>query len=89
MKKIMFLLAVCTFFVTAKTNAQEDANRECQIKYNLFKGDYKSKKYDDAFTNWTLVQGEAHKHGVADADGDTAPAGRAWCGRAAWMMISH
>lgn len=55
MKKIMFLLAVCTFFVTAKTNAQEDANRECQIKYNLFKGDYKSKKYDDAFTNWTYL----------------------------------
>jgi hypothetical protein len=55
MKKIMFLLAVCTFFVTAKTNAQEDANRECQVKYNLFKGDYKSKKYDDAFTNWTYL----------------------------------
>ena len=55
MKKITFLLAVCVFFITAKTNAQEDANRECQIKYNLFKGDFKSKKYDDAFANWTYL----------------------------------
>lgn len=52
MKKITFLLAAIVFFTTAKTNAQEDAKRECLIKYNLFKGDFKSKKYDDAYTNW-------------------------------------
>jgi hypothetical protein len=55
MKKITFLLAVAVFFITAKTDAQEDAKRECQIKYNLFKGDYKSKKYDDAYANWTYL----------------------------------
>lgn len=52
MKKITFLLAATLFLVTAKTNAQEDAKRECLIKYNLFKGDFKSKKYEDAYTNW-------------------------------------
>ena len=55
MKKITFLLAVTVLFITAKTNAQDDANRECQIKYNLFKGDFKSKKYDDAYANWTYL----------------------------------
>ena len=55
MKKITFLLAATLFFITAKTNAQEDAKRECQIKYNLFKGDYKSKKYDDAYPNWIYL----------------------------------
>jgi len=52
MKKITFLLAATLFLLTAKTNAQEDAKRECLIKYNLFKGDFKSKKYDDAYANW-------------------------------------
>ncbi len=55
MKKITFLLAVVVFFSTAKTNAQDDAKRECLIKYNLFKGDFKSKKYDEAYTNWTYL----------------------------------
>lgn len=55
MKKITFLLAVNLLFIAAKTNAQEDANRECQIKYNLFKGDFNSKKYDDAFINLTYL----------------------------------
>lgn len=55
MKKITFLLAVSLLFIAAKTNAQEDANRECQIKYNLFKGDFNSKKYDDALINLTYL----------------------------------
>lgn len=55
MKKITFLLAATLLFVSAKTNAQEDAKRECLIKYNLFKGDFKSKKYEDAFVNWTYL----------------------------------
>lgn len=56
MKKTTFLLAVTVFFLTAKTNAQEDdAKRECQIKYNLFLGDFKSKKYDAAFANWSYL----------------------------------
>ncbi len=55
MKKITFLLAVTLFLVNVKTNAQDDAKRECTIKYNLFKGDFKSKKYDDAYTNWIYL----------------------------------
>lgn len=51
MKKITFLLAATLLFISAKTNGQDDAKRECQIKYNLFKGDYTSKKYDDALIN--------------------------------------
>ncbi len=55
MKKITFLLAAVLFLATAKTNAQDDAKRECTIKYNLFKGDYSSKKYEDAYTNWIYL----------------------------------
>ena len=55
MKKITFLLAVTVFLVTVKTNAQDDALRECTIKYNLFKGDFQSKKYEDAYTNWIYL----------------------------------
>jgi tetratricopeptide (TPR) repeat protein len=55
MKKITFLLAAIVFLTTVKANAQEDAARECAIKYNLFKGDFRSKKYDDAFTNFTYL----------------------------------
>ena len=54
MKKITFLLAAVLLLASAKTNAQ-DANRECTIKYNLFKGDFQSKKYDDAYTNWMYL----------------------------------
>jgi tetratricopeptide (TPR) repeat protein len=55
MRKITFLLAVTMFLVTVKTNAQDDAKRECTIKYNLFKGDFKSKKYEDALVNWEYL----------------------------------
>jgi tetratricopeptide (TPR) repeat protein len=56
MKKITFLLAVTVLFTTVKTNAQDDeALRECKIKYNLFKGDNQSKKYDDAYINWIYL----------------------------------
>jgi tetratricopeptide (TPR) repeat protein len=55
MKKITFLLAVTVFLVTVKTNAQDDALRECTIKYNLFKGDFQSKKYEDAYINWIYL----------------------------------
>ena len=55
MKKITFLLAITVLLVTVKTNAQDDALRECTIKYNLFKGDFQSKKYEDAYTNWIYL----------------------------------
>lgn len=55
MKRITFLLAVIMLLATAKTSAQDDAQRECTIKYNLFKGDYQSKKYDEAYVNWIYL----------------------------------
>ncbi|WP_298878802.1 hypothetical protein [uncultured Polaribacter sp.] len=55
MKKITFLLAAVLLFASAKTNAQEDAKRECTMKYNLFKGDFQSKKFDEAYTNWIYL----------------------------------
>ena len=42
MKKITFLLAAMLFITTVKTNAQV-SKTDCEIKYNLFSGDYKSK----------------------------------------------
>ncbi|AQS93940.1 hypothetical protein BXQ17_07650 [Polaribacter sp. BM10] len=54
MKKITFLLAAMLFITTVKTNAQV-SKTDCEIKYNLFSGDYKSKKYDDAYTNWIFL----------------------------------
>lgn len=54
MKKITFLLAVMLLATTVKTNAQ-DAAKDCTIKYNLFKGDFQSKKYEDAYTNWIFL----------------------------------
>ncbi|TMM32084.1 hypothetical protein FDT66_01055 [Polaribacter aestuariivivens] len=54
MKKITFLLAAMLFLNTVKTNAQ-DQKVECTKKYNLFLGDFKSKKYDDAYVNWIYL----------------------------------
>ena len=55
MKRITFLLAAMLLLISAKTNAQDDAKRECTIKYNLFKGDFQSKKYDKAYANWIVL----------------------------------
>lgn len=51
MKKVMYVLAsVFIFLAVSKSNAQTD--QECIIKYNYFNGDYKSKKFDSAYTHW-------------------------------------
>jgi len=55
MNKITFLLAALLLLVSVKSNAQEDIKRECTIKYNLFKGDYQSKKYEEAYVNWIYL----------------------------------
>ena len=55
MNKITFLLAALLLLVSLKSNAQEDTKRECTIKYNLFKGDYQSKKYEEAYVNWIYL----------------------------------
>lgn len=55
MKKITFLLTAMLFLTLVETNAQEDANKECVVKYNLFKGDFQSKKYEEAYENWIYL----------------------------------
>lgn len=55
MKKITLLLAITMLFTIGKTNAQDDLTQECTIKYNLFKGDFQSKKFDDAYVNWLFL----------------------------------
>jgi tetratricopeptide (TPR) repeat protein len=55
MKKITFLTVALFLLISVKLTAQEDTARECTIKYNLFKGDYQSKKYDEAYTNWIFL----------------------------------
>ena len=54
MHKIIFLLAAMLLTTTLQTTAQ-NASQDCTIKYNLFKGDYQSKKYEEAYTNWIFL----------------------------------
>ena len=50
MKKMKQILALLFFMVSIPVVfSQTD---ECHVKYNLFKGDYKAKKYDTAYDNW-------------------------------------
>lgn len=50
MKKITYLLTTLFLFV-AVNNIKAQANQDCTMKYNLFKGDTKAKKYDEARKN--------------------------------------
>ena len=53
-KRIILLTNVLLFLGLTTLNAQA-TQQECTIKYNLFKGDYQSKKYDEAFPNWIYL----------------------------------
>lgn len=52
MKKMRLFLAVLFFMAFVPTTFSQDANAECNIKYNLFKGDLNAKKYNEAYENW-------------------------------------
>lgn len=51
MKKIKQILVVLVLVFSVSVVSAQD-NNDCYIKYNLFKGDYSSKKYDEAYENW-------------------------------------
>ena len=51
MKKMRQTLALL-FLIAMAPGAFAQADADCTIKYNLFKGDYKAKKYDAAYENW-------------------------------------
>jgi len=57
-KRIILLFNLFLFLGLQLVNAQAN---ECTIKYNLFKGDYQSKKYDDAFVNWMFLMDNCQK----------------------------
>ncbi len=51
MKQIKQILTLIVVLV-AMPVVFGQANADCSIKYNLFKGDYSAKKYDAAYDNW-------------------------------------
>ncbi|MBI9040462.1 hypothetical protein [Lutibacter sp.] len=52
MKKMKQILTVLFLVVSVSVVFSQEDNNDCYIKYNLFKGDYSSKKYDTAYENW-------------------------------------
>lgn len=61
MKKRIILLANVLLFIGLTTVNAQDNKQECTIKYNLFKGDYQSKKYDEAYPNWMFLMDNCQK----------------------------
>jgi len=55
MKKRIILLASLFLFLGSQVINAQVTKKDCAIKYNLFKGDYQSKKYDDAYPNWIYL----------------------------------
>tara|TARA_R110001632_G_scaffold2297_10_gene10104 strand:- start:13306 stop:14676 length:1371 start_codon:yes stop_codon:yes gene_type:complete len=55
MKKRIILLASLFLFLGSQVIHAQETKNDCAIKYNLFKGDYQSKKYDDAYPNWIYL----------------------------------
>ena len=51
MKKMRLILTFLFFIISAPIVFAQAAD-ECNIKYNLFKGEYNAKKYGEAFENW-------------------------------------
>lgn len=51
MRKMKQILTFVLLIASAPVVFSQAAD-ECNIKYNLFKGEYKAKKYDQAFENW-------------------------------------
>lgn len=51
MKKMKQIFTFIFFIATAPIVFSQAAD-ECNIKYNLFKGEFKAKKYDESFDNW-------------------------------------
>ena len=59
-KRIILTTSLFLFLGLHLINAQA-TKQECTIKYNLFKGDYQSKKFDDAYPNWMYLMDSCPK----------------------------
>ncbi|MDY0780216.1 hypothetical protein [Tenacibaculum sp. IB213877] len=74
MKKLTYLLASLFLFV-AVTNVNAQASQECTLKYNLFKGDVSTKKYNEAkpklewlMSNCPTLSVNIYKYGAKAAE---------------------
>jgi tetratricopeptide (TPR) repeat protein len=61
MKKRIILLANILLFIGLTAVNAQATQQECTIKYNLFKGDYQSKKYDAAYPNFMYLMDNCPK----------------------------
>lgn len=61
MRKRKILFASLFLFLGLNVINAQSSKQECTIKYNLFKGDYQSKKYDDAYPNWVWLMDNCQK----------------------------
>ncbi|MDO9261024.1 MAG: hypothetical protein Q7U08_03700 [Flavobacteriaceae bacterium] len=50
-----FIPLVLILFFSSTTVFAQEASEECTVKYNLFRGDFKSNNYDLAYDNWLWV----------------------------------
>lgn len=61
MKTRIVLLASLFLLMGTGILSGQATQQECTIKYNLFKGDYQSKKYDAAYPNWIYLMDNCPK----------------------------
>lgn len=52
MKQITNLALVFLLFVSGANLVAQEVSEECTVKYNLFRGDFKTNNYDMAYDNW-------------------------------------
>lgn len=52
MKQFSHLTLVLILFLYSTTAFTQEVSEECTVKYNLFRGDFKTNNYDMAYDNW-------------------------------------
>lgn len=52
MKQFSHLALVLILFFSSTTVFSQEYSEECTVKYNLFRGDFKTNNYDMAYDNW-------------------------------------
>ena len=76
------LILTFLFFIISAPVVIGQASQECNIKYNLYKGDYVAKNFDAAFENWMWCMDNCkslsvniYKHGIKIAEDRLEKAG--------------
>ena len=52
MKQFSHLTLVLILFLSSSSVFSQEVSEECTVKYNLFRGDFKTNNYDMAYDNW-------------------------------------